>query len=527
LPDGFELERRVVNGHERSVFKNARASFYLQLRDTAERTPKAVAVVDNEGRKYTYADLLEKVDRFAGYLQEICGVIPGDKIGLLMQTTVEYIVALYAINRIGAITVVLSTKMKERELEPLLEMVEVKFLVCDEESLPQDGVFPISPDKLIYSFDSREKYGFDALGLEDYDSTLWADEEDVALMMFTSGTTSQSKAVLLTNSNVVHASMAYAALTEITPKDKTIVSLPIYYVTGLVALVMQFIYIGATLYLHRRFDAERTLRCIAENQITYMHGAPAAFVKMQKLQGRHPSLPSLEIILSGSSRETENNLRAYHTWLPACTYQVVYGLTETASPALLFPGHTFTSEYRTATGYPVPGVDAKIVGDDGEEVAPGETGELWLRGTCVTNGYYNLDSPAVHEDGWFQTGDLAYMNEKGLVWIVDRIKDMIDRGGEKIWCSSVEAAICEIDGVKECCVSHIPDQLYGELPVAVVVCDGTANVDEAYVKANLKDRLARYEIPEHIVVVDEIPLTPASKPDKKAVAHLVLDSMWG
>ena len=288
-------------------------------------------------------------------------------------------------------------------------------------------------------------------------------------MMFTSGTTSRAKGVVLTNGNVIHAAMVYQRLMGTTPADSCLIPIPIYHVTGLIALLIQFVYVGATSHLHRLFDARRVLACVRDRKIAYLHGSPRLFAELLPAR-EFPSRrhPLLRLQLRAHMRQ--------FWWMPTATFQVVYGMTETASPALLFPLDSPTSVFAGATGKPVPGVDAKIVDERGHEVPWGETGELLLRGACVTAGYFRHDNGEIEPDGWLHTGDVAYANEEGMVWVVDRLKDMINRGGEKVWCSALEEVLCEVPGVSESCVAGIPDELYGEVPVAAIVRDPGSDI---------------------------------------------------
>ena len=218
-------------------------------------------------------------------------------------------------------------------------------------------------------------------------------------------------------------------------------------------------------------------------------------------------------------------MRAFHEWLPACAFQVVYGLTETASPALLFPFDSPTSIYAGATGKPVPGVDVRIVDEGGRDVEDGLVGEILLSGTCVTEGYYNCPARAVDDEGWLPTGDMGYADALGMVWVMDRKKDMINRGGEKVWCSCLEETIGSLPGVREACVAGIPDELYGEVPVAAIVAEGGAPLSERWVIDALRERVAGFEVPEHVVFVDYIPQTVGDKPDRAAVRAFVIDQI--
>ena len=200
-------------------------------------------------------------------------------------------------------------------------------------------------------------------------------------------------------------------------------------------------------------------------------------------------------------------------------------MTETASPALLFPLDSPTSVYAGATGKPVPGVDAKIVDEAGAEVACDQTGELVLRGACVTSSYFRHDDGEIEPDGWLHTGDLAYANEEGMVWVVDRKKDMINRGGEKVWCSALEEVLCELDDVAEACVAGLPDKLYGEVPVAAVVRAAGSKITSREIQEVLASRIAHFKIPVAFAFVDKIPQTRGDKPNRAAVRDAVLATL--
>ena len=152
-------------------------------------------------------------------------------------------------------------------------------------------------------------------------------------------------------------------------------------------------------------------------------------------------------------------------------------------------------------------------------------GELALRGTCVTEGYFHHNSSDLLPGGWLLTGDMGYANGEGMIWIVDRKKDMINRGGEKVWCSALEEVLCEIPGISEACACGMPDDLYGEVPVAVCVRQTGSNLTEGEIKTALKSRLAHFKIPVHIAFANEIPQTRGEKPDRRAALGLVLQSL--
>lgn len=516
---------RRLGGRDLYTFENMGPSLYHQLLDTAHRTPGAVAVVDDLGRRTTFAALLGLVDRLAAHLARRLGVMRGDHVGLLMHADLEFVVVLYACSKVGAVCVTIPSKYRKPEAVSLMFAADLSLLVAGEEFGEWRASFPLEADRVLWSVDVAGGYGFRGSVRPLADVVATGRLEDPAIMMFTSGTTSAAKGVVLRNYNVIHAAMVYQRLMGTTPADRTLIPIPIYHVTGLIALLAQFVYVGATVYLHRFYDPRRILECVRDEGITYLHGSPTSFVELLRHRGEFPELPSLRAMLSGSSYEPVDKMRAFHAWCPTASFQVVYGLTETSSPALLFPWDSPTSIHAGATGKPVPGVDAKICDPQGEEVASGEDGELWLRGACVTEGYYRRASGSVTSDGWLRTGDVAHADDEGLVWVVGRRKDMINRGGEKIWCSCLEEVLATVDGVADSCVTGIPDELYGEVPVAAIVREPGSDIDGPGIQDALASRIAHYKIPVRMAFVDEIPLTTGEKPDRAAVREAVLASV--
>lgn len=518
---------RAVAGKNRYTFMQMPDTLYDLLADSAASHEGSLAIVDDDGSRYTYGDLLSLTDGMAAYLASRYGVSEGDRVGILLDASIEFCAVYFACSKVGAVAVPLSTKYREREIGALLDHADLSVLLIDPRYRDRVGsaVEAVPHVEFRGSGADSGAFGFAAALQALPEPVRSGSLESDAVMMYTSGTTSASKAVRLSNLNVIHAALVYQRLMGTTEWDRTVIPVPIYHVTGLIALLTQFVHVGATVYLHRRFDARRLLECVRDEGITYLHASPTAFEKVLALKDDFPSLPTLRALLSGSSYEPVGKMRAFHEWLPACAFQVVYGLTETASPALLFPFDSPTSIYAGATGKPVPGVDVRIVDEGGRDVEDGLVGEILLSGTCVTEGYYNCPARAVDDEGWLPTGDMGYADALGMVWVVDRKKDMINRGGEKVWCSCLEETIGSLPGVREACVAGIPDELYGEVPVAAIVAEGGAPLSERWVIDALRERVAGFEVPEHVVFVDYIPQTVGDKPDRAAVRAFVIDQI--
>lgn len=507
------------------TFEDIPATYYAALRRSARLYPHAVAIIDDDGTAYTYEHVLALTDGTARALHASCGIDHASRVGLLLDTSVEYVCAFFACNRLGAVCVPLSTKYREDEVTAQVSVAHLDLLLLDErferwgERLSELGVKVISLDR------SRDF----ALALSDQEAPVYEDAGDVAAMLFTSGTTSRAKGVLLSNVGIMHAAEVYARLEATTSHDVTIIPVPIYHVTGLFALLVQYLHKGATVILHKRFNARRVLTAVRDQGITHIHAAPTALAKLMELANDFPSLPSLRLVLSGSSTAPVKLLKQWHEWLPTCVFKTVYGLTETSSPACVFPCDAPTSICIGSSGKPVPGVDLDVVDDEGNPIAVGEVGEIVLHGAVVALGYEYAEGGTVFDafcsDGWFKTGDMGYVNEEGMLWVVSRKKDIINRGGEKVWSCSLEERLRDLDGVADACVVGVPDDIYGEVVCAAIVSAEGFNLSEEDIKEQLCDRVARFEIPEHILFVSKIPQTAGDKLDRQAVRSLVLTAL--
>lgn len=513
------MEMRTIGNRQVCTFSDMKNNYYEILEETAEKFPDKIGFSDNWNRAYTYGTFIGMVDDFAQWLKEK-GLQRGQHVGMLLHNSIEFCTVFYAICKIGAVVIPFPSKYREHEIQALIEKADIDLLVAAERFTDwvkkYEEQFPI-----VYSVDEEEGYEFRHLELpKGKRGGSQGKLEDEMILMFTSGTTSVSKGVVMKNYNVIHATMVYHRLCEITPEDKTIIPVPIYHVTGLIALLGLFVYSGGTVYLYRRYEAHRILECIEKNKITFMHGSPTVFGLLMDLKEEYPALPSLRMMLCGSSYMPVEKLKQLHKWLPTTEIRTVFGMTETASPGTLFPTDTALSIYPSSSGRPVPGLELKILDDDGHEVETGTVGTVYIRGANVVEYYYKMESPLFTEDGWLDTGDMGYQNEDAFVFFVDRKKDMVNRGGEKIWCTDVEDELIAFKGVKDAAVVGIPNEKYGEVAAAVVVLEKGAQLTEEQIKEEMLKEMARFKVPERILFLDAIPKTPGLKTDKKYIRTL-------
>jgi fatty-acyl-CoA synthase/long-chain acyl-CoA synthetase len=497
-------------------------SLYNSLQETAAKYPEKVAFYDNWERSYTYNAFLEMVDSMAAYLKKTFDVKKRTHVGILLHNSIEFCVSFFAVVKLGAVAIPFPSKYREPEIEQLINKADLSVLLYSETFEQWILDYKLEEVGLLKSENEETGYGFRHISFKGLHIDEGAGElEDEVIIMFTSGTTSQSKGVVLCNYNVMNAVVVYNRTLGITPEDKTIIPVPIYHITGLVALLGLFVYTGGTVYLYRRYDAKRILSCIRDNEITFMHGSPTVYGLMLDYKSLFPRLPSLRMLACGSSYMPKEKMKEIHKWIPNTKFQIVYGMTETSSPALIFPEDAPTSIYAGAAGKPIPGIEFKFLDEEKQELGCNEVGEIWIRGNVVTKGYYKMETDLFSKDNWLNTGDMGYYNEDGYVFIVDRKKDMINRGGEKIWCTDIEEELLRISDIKDAAVVGIPDDIYGETAAAIVVVKEGTTLTEKEIQDDLKKRVAKYKIPTKILFVSEIPKTAGMKVNKKLIKTML------
>lgn len=520
----LQMEQRQYHGLTYETYAGLPENLYDALRQTVLRDPQKRCLVDDDGTEITFAQFLDYVDQFADYLALRAGIRPGDHVALMMYNSLEFCVSFLALVKIGAVTLPLPSKFRQQEVCSLLEKADPVCVICDRAFA--DWMLPMERDglRVLVSGGAAGVYALADI-LRDFSAPAEhvmcrAEAGEAAILMFTSGTTSLSKGVVLTNFNIMHAVVSYQKLLEITSQDSSIIAVPIYHVTGMIALLGLFLYVGGTLYLHRTFQAKRVLQCVLDHHVTFLHASPTVFSMLLLEQASFPELPSLRAFACGSSNMPKEKILALHRWLPQMAFRTVYGLTETSSPATIFPGDAAVSDKIGSSGLPIPGTYFRVMDEDGRELPPGQVGEIQIRGSVVLREYYQMQIPALSGDGWLSTGDLGYFTEDGYIFLVDRKKDMINRGGEKICSYDVENELYRLPGVEEAAVVGVPDALYGEVAAAVIKCAPGVELTQEEIQAQLRVKMAKYKVPAHIRFVDEIPTTPNGKIDKKKIRQM-------
>lgn len=474
------------------------------LEHQARVRPDAVAV-HFEGRAFSYGRLARRVARACARLAHEWGICAGDRVAYLGFNHVDALTLLFALSRLGALWVPLNTRLALAEWQGILDDCAPVCLVAgpdwevQAQQLGAQGRVPVHAlDALIATH---------APGAVAHQGTA----ADPALLVYTSGTTGLPKGAVHTQSNLMH-NMALAVVAQEMRATDTIASvLPLFHVGGLCIQTLPALYVGATVVLAPRFDADRFWTLLREHRPTLTLQVPAT---LQALVN-HPAWPqaplgSLRAVWAGSSVLAPQLLAPFFArGTPVCN---VYGATETG-PVSIALGAAHAEALAGASGWPVSGVEVHLapVGDSGSDV-----GELWVRGPNVVACYWP-DRPAVDAEGWFHTGDLARRSPRGDFTVIGRVKDMVISGGENIYPAEVERVLAQAPGVQECVVLGVPDPRWGEVLTAVCVPQPGVRLEAEQLDVWLTARLARYKCPRHYAWTDSLPKTALGKVQRQVL----------
>lgn len=460
------------------------------------------AAIRFEGEDISYAAFAARVRATAATLRRRFEVGRGDRVAFLGFNSPDMLALLFACARLGAILVPLNWRLAPPELRFILENSGSGVVFCEEGFL--DGADGFLPAGCRLAASPVE---LDASAGEGQDSAAdpSAGAGDPVLIVYTSGTTGRPKGAVLDQNAVVFNAVNSTAMHDLTSADVVLTNLPMFHVGGLNIQTTPALHAGATVVLHRRFDADATVRAIAEERPSLMILVPAL---MAAVAG-HPGwddidFSSLRAINTGSTTVPPTLLDRYlGRGVPVIQ---VYGTTETAPIAIhqRIPDAWTT---RGSTGRAALHCEARIVDGAGRALGPGERGEIAVRGPSVMTGYWN-DPDATGEvlrDGWFHTGDVGHVDDDGLFYVDDRLKDVIISGSENIYPAELENVLDECREIAEAAVVGRPDERWGEVPVAVVVPASGAEIGRDDVLALFEGRLARFKHPRDVVFREGLP----------------------
>ncbi|HEY2707634.1 MAG TPA: class I adenylate-forming enzyme family protein [Caulobacteraceae bacterium] len=523
----YELERIVANGAPIRAFKNAPRSLRELFADNASDKPFLVY----DGERWTFAEALADAARIAQVLVRDYGVVKGDRVAISMRNFPEWILAFTAATSIGAVVVAMNALWRPDELAYGLTDSGAKVFFADQERLDRlDEVAEALPVKAI-AVRPRQPHrvwpdlkdlvaGLGKVAMPAVD----IDPDDPATIFYTSGSTGRPKGVVSSHRNILSALLSWEldgqvgmrvmGMTPPEPAEQpaTLLAVPLFHVTGSHAVYLSSYRGQRKIVCMYKWNAQEAAAIIEAERITSFV-APAAMtgdlVRVAKQNER--DLSSLVTVGGGGAPRAPEQVKQIGASFGKAMPNTGWGMTETNAIGTGIGGPAYL-ERPASSGRSALVLDLKIIDEAGAELPTGERGELLVRGASVFRGYWNRPevNAEVFTDGWFRTGDVAYLDAEGFLFIVDRIKDLIIRGGENIGCGQVEAAMVLHPQVFEAAVYGVPDERLGEEVGATIHADPAINVEA--LKNFLGEHLARFEVPRYIRLADEpLPRTASGK----------------
>ncbi len=488
--------RREVIFADRVVwrFPQRPVSLHQMLQAAVQARGSCEALVCGEDR-FTWSQVDAAAAAVAGGLAAR-GVTAGDRIALLTGNDSPFVISALAAARLGAVIVPISIRERKAELTYVLAHCGAKAIIYDADLADQIPDASNIPDLRVRVL----------AGSADWQSLLAApaaaavevDPEDTAVILYTSGTTGRPKGALIAHANLVHSTQAFVKAMNLGPDDRMVVTVPLSHVTGLVALMTVSVLAQGTLIVVPAFKAADFLKLAARERMTHTVLVPAMYnlCLLQPDVGTHDLSTWRVAGYGGAPMPLGTIERAAQLW-PQAGLMNLYGATETTSPATMLPPQYARSHLDTV-GLPAPGAEITIMDDAGIETARGEIGEIWIKGPMVVKGYLNNPEATASEfvAGYWKSGDLGTMDDDGFVRVLDRKKDMINRGGYKIFSAEIESLLMEHDAVAEAAIIGRPCPVLGERVHAVICVREGAQVDEAALSVFVAERAADYKRPE-------------------------------
>jgi long-chain acyl-CoA synthetase len=461
----------------------------------------------------TYAELDDLTARVAGRLEDL-GVQPGDRVGVMLPNVAAFPVVYYGVLRAGGVVVPMNPLLKGREVEHYLGDSGARLVFAWTSAAAEAGagaqtvgarVIPVGPGTTAEVAAWRPR-----------PEVVERAEQDTAVILYTSGTTGTPKGAELTNANLRRNAEASVALFDFGTEDVLMGCLPLFHAFGQTCALNAAVTTGACLTLIARFDAAAALKVIERDRVTVFEGVPTMYVGLLAQGAGVANTSTLQRCVSGGAALPVDVLRGFEQTFDA-TILEGYGLSET-SPVASF--NRADRRKPGSIGLPIDGVELKLLTDTGADAAPGEVGEIAIRGHNVMKGYWQRPeaTAAAIVDGWFHTGDMARRDEDGFYFIVDRKKDMIIRGGYNVYPREIEEVLYEHPAVLHAAVVGIPHPVHGEEVGAAVELRAAGGATAEELREYVKARVAAYKYPRHVWLTDTMPIGPTGKILKREIA---------
>ncbi len=496
---------------------------WLQRREML--SPNKIALIDaiNGNQPITYREWNQRVNRFANFLRDGMGIHKGDRVSIYAMNRVEYLNALFACNKLGAILHVVNWRLQVRELDMIINDATPRVLFYSREFHKQVG-------ELRSQLATVEHF----IGLDETTSdkdTHWPTERsnwpetqpppieldwlDPWVICYTGGTTGLPKGAILHYRSITANSVNTVVSWGLRSDDLVPLNMPLFHTGGLNVLTIPLVHIGGANIVCAGFDVEQLFDQIDNLGVSFFFGIPTMFLMMM----HHPRWESLDLskvrlVMAGGGACPTVVYKAF--WDKGVEFKMGYGLTEAGPNTFWLPSEEVKSKI-SSVGRPLFHVDTKLVNESGAEVGIDEAGHLLIRGPHVFGGYWNRSEATAETivDGWLHTGDLARKDADGCYYIAGRLKDMIKSGGENIYPAEVEDVMHNHPAIAEAALIPVLDEKWGEVGRAIIVIKPDASLTESRLIEWMRGQMAHYKVPKSVVFVEVLPKTGANKVDKK------------
>lgn len=515
------------------------AMYYDWVAFHARRSPMKIALMDSDGQMtLSYAELDTRVQKLAAALQREYCVQPGDSIMVLARTGPQAFEIQFACARLGAIFLPVNWRLTLPELsyiaadaKPVVILHEKEFEENARELAKAGNVGALTIDAPGGSSVSE----YERL-IRNADSACFvlhkSSWEATWILLYTSGTTGRPKGAMLSYRMMYFNAMNFIPSVKLGSDTKFLCAMPTFHTGGLNCYANPVLFCGGTVITMRDFDADKALDLMTDRGVglTHFFGVPSMYLMMSQLHAfEDATFPAMKIAGLGGAPASTTLVRAWMT--KGIPFQPAYGMTE-IGPAITIMNEERLKDKVGSSGQPVMNLEFRIVTPDEKDAKVGEIGEIRVKGPVLLSGYWNLpeESAKSLSDGWFRTGDAAWMDDEGYVFIVDRYKDMYISGGENVYPTEVENVISAYKDVLAAAVIGIPDARWGEVGCAFIVPKAEKTIDEEALMEHCRNNLAKYKLPKSVHIVDALPRTASGKVLKgelrKTAAELLVGQEW-
>ena len=512
----------TIYGRDLIVYQQACKNLNEILKNSVDRFPDREVIICGD-RRVTYREFYHLVEKMAANLQHRFHFKKGDRLAILSNNTVEFCISVFATSYLGGIVVPLNTRLRPAELQFMLKNSGTNVLVVEDVLLDvaKDSVQLANLELNVFvtgdtlNKPSRFWFPYDCL-LEENKPAQQAEVErtDPLFIMYTSGTTGTPKGALGTHLGISQNVLNFSLNLDTDERDRTLINIPLFHVSGLIAGFTHMVYVGGTSVLMYTYKTQKFLELLDREKITYINTVPTIFVFLLNYPERDQyDLSHLRLAVTGGAPMAVSTIQQLMSLYPNMNFINNYGATEcTGSCTFSRPESAISKP--DSVGILTKIIDWKIINDAGEELGRNMVGELCIKGPTVIPEYWKNPEATYKEfidNGYWKSGDIGYVDDEGYFFLMDRKKSMINRGGENIYTAEIENVLFNHPSVLEAAVVGLPDQVFGEEVLASIVLKEGHTIQEQEVRKFVGQYLADYKVPKYVQFLNELPRNPSGK----------------